>query len=304
MGFKYVFNGYFRSGTTLIWSILQKSNPDYKVFYEPLHFRLVQNINNFREKNGNFKTDPLHDKALWKEYVQEGEKFIKKLKDNKCLEKDLYPASKEELFKYIDIYEGLEKKLILQTNRLHFHLKSIAQRYEPKIFHIIRNPIDVYDSLMRIYDNKKGIKYFFRKLGHFIKKGYSKRSVEFRVDERIDYVYQNYGKPRYWGKIFSKYQIFKTPFKTHLLSWLLNNYYALKEKEELGIKIIPYEQLVSSPECIKQKVETNTDLNFNINEVMRKDICLDRYKAPKIMNVIKDLNMEKEYEFILEVIFN
>ena len=37
MAIKILINGFFRSGTTLIWSILKDCNPKYLVLYEPFH---------------------------------------------------------------------------------------------------------------------------------------------------------------------------------------------------------------------------------------------------------------------------
>ncbi len=37
---KFVFNGYYRSGTTLIYRIMELSNPEALVLYEPLNPRL------------------------------------------------------------------------------------------------------------------------------------------------------------------------------------------------------------------------------------------------------------------------
>jgi hypothetical protein len=42
MAVKLIVNGYFRSGTSIIWKILKESNLDYTVYYEPCHESLFE----------------------------------------------------------------------------------------------------------------------------------------------------------------------------------------------------------------------------------------------------------------------
>lgn len=299
MPIKYIFNGYYRSGTTLIWEILKTSNPDYVVFYEPLHPQLSMVLKKYFHAKD--KIDKLHGKELWEEYFEKGKPFIKERERNHTFSKFIYPMNYRQLFNYIDVYQKLQENTILQTNRLHFHLKDAVKKYKIKAFHIIRNPIDVYNSLMVYYKNYAK---WYMEIASYIKNRHSPRSNTLKIKKNIEYTFCNYGIPPYWGEKKKKLRILRRPFATHLLSWILSNYFAIKDYKNSNIDIVIYEKLLSYPEKVQNMITSTTDLAFNILPVKRKKIEMEVYKSPQIVKTIELIGMKDEFNYILEAIMN
>lgn len=295
MSIKYIFNGYYRSGTTLIWDILKKSNPNYLVFYEPLHPDLFKKIN-YNRKHG-FGKDRLHEKNLWEEYSKPKNNFISKLKSS--FYNGNYPNSYNELKKYLDQFDILSSNTILQTNRLHFFTDYVIQDYKPNFIYIIRNPINVYSSLMNIYKNKGIIKNIFVGFFLFLRNGYNSKSKVFSIDQTLEYIYSKYKIPKFFGNNKEKYELLNTPFKAHLVSWVLCNYIGLKESDINTQNLIVYEDLINNPDNIKKRIESNFSLSFNISNVKTEKSNLNIYKSDKIIRSVEELNLLQEYNYIL-----
>ena len=60
---KSIFNGFYRSGTTLLYKILSRSNKDLIILYEPLHPRLKMEILRGAGKD-------IHDENVYENYTR------------------------------------------------------------------------------------------------------------------------------------------------------------------------------------------------------------------------------------------
>jgi hypothetical protein len=246
MGIKFIFNGYFRSGTTLIWEILKKSNPDKTVFYEPLHPHLFDEI----AKNKHSKDD-LHNKILWDEYLNLSNDDFKNLKNNHF--KNNFLNDYKKINKYLNVYDNMSEDIILQTNRLHLYLGNISQDYNLNVIYIIRNPLDVYKSLLNIYNSNNGLKSKFIKLGSWVKNGYNPKANIYGAKDNIDLIYKKYGLPLCWGDSSKKASCLKNPFKIHVLNWTLSNYIGIKSLKKDIKSVLVYEKLTAFPFEIKKE---------------------------------------------------
>jgi len=297
MPIEYIFNGYYRSGTTIIWKILKSNNPAYAVFYEPLHPYLIDKMDKFKHKED---IDKLHGEKLWNEYYMQGNSFIGALSQAHTFRKNVLPFNTKNLLNYLEIFDKIPTKSILQTNRMHFHLKDVMDNY-PKIqiYHIIRNPLDVYNSLITIYNNNK--KPLIRFLS-FLKNRHTPKSNIFFSKKHILFAFKKHGVPSYWGQANIRNKILKDPFKTHLLSWIISNYYALFNQSDDRFKLFTYEQLVSAPPSVTAFIENKTNLLFDTQVIRRKGCDQAIYMAPRILEAVNNLKLETEYHFIINKI--
>jgi len=301
MALRYIFNGYYRSGTTLIWEILKESNTDFTVFYEPLHPNLIDKIRHF--SNNRDKLDSLHGKRLWNEYIIQGDTFIDNLDEKQVFRKYMYPKNKQELFNYLDIYDNLSGNIILQTNRLHFYLDDIVEKYNIKAFHIIRNPFDVYSSLIQIYKNKRSsFKHFVLNFYHYLKYRYTPKLNFWGVKRSVDFIYENFKIPGYWQETKIKKHILNDSFKMHLLNWILCNYLALNKNQNFNFKLILYEDLIKNKAEVQKKIEKYTDLLFDTRRVKEYKKVEYKYQDLTLYKIVNSIGMNREYNYILEKI--
>ena len=117
MAIKYIINGYFRSGTTLLWKLMSESLNTTQCFYEPLHPKLSE----FIYRSNMDSIDELHGFNLWNEYIRLDEPIKKKLVEyhpNLTYQRFTW----DDLKKYFDIYQSIDNDVLLQTNRPHHHL--------------------------------------------------------------------------------------------------------------------------------------------------------------------------------------
>ena len=115
-------------------------------------------------------------------------------------------------------------------------------------------------------------------------------------------VYKKFHFPAQWKNKKYKYKVLKDPFKATLLSWLASNYYFLKQTDVSKDKVLTYEKLTGNPTEFREKFEKNTNLNFSINSVNIKKRRDNKYRHYKIIKGIKELDLLKEYNFIINKI--
>ena len=219
MPINYIFNGYYRSGTTGIWNILRSCNREYVVFYEPLHPQLEKILSDYKAGR---KIDKVHGKDLWAEYFEHGDAFLRTRNNLHTFSKHTFPENNEQLFKYLDLFHNLAKPVILQPNRLHFHLGAVAERYGCKVFHVIRNPVDVYNSLIQNFYNRRRIT--LMKLASYVKNRHTPKSNVLKIKHNIEFAYNKYKMPSYWGDKSNRIEILRRPFVTLVLSWIVSNF--------------------------------------------------------------------------------
>lgn len=267
MPIEFVFNGYYRSGTTVMYKIIRESNSrsnfETLTFCEPLHPLLFNEINNNNAKI-------LHGFDPWDAYRTQYFKNIEeayKLYHTKLRKKygeDIIPFDLNEVKPLFNLLHQLNIDVILQPNRCHFILKHIAKKYDCKFIHIIRNPIDCWigqtlEPLARRIGRYKLI-YNIRKL--FIGR----------------FVLTSYLPTRSWIKGFyinSNYNIIQNIFKFEintqdildkmLVVWTYCNYHAFKQAEECDKgMVVYYEQVTKEPEKWFKIMSDFSGVNFDL----------------------------------------
>lgn len=237
MGIKLVVNGYFRSGTTAIWAELKRSNPGYKVLYEPCHEKLPLILDS---QIG--KVEKLHGKSLWDEYgiLDIRSTDIRRVHPNIG---SVFPSNSLLLKGYLQYFEHFDDNLILQTNRWHEFLGVVRDITEAKVVHVIRNPFDVYLSFKQsIYKDTSGPS----KAVSFFKNhvfGYD----FFYVDELYKFTKSrtSKGDTYYQGAKRRAKDLVKRRLEKFFYCWLFYNACAIEDCERRGGKVFLYENLAN-----------------------------------------------------------
>jgi len=276
-----VFNGYFRSGTTLFWNILRLSNPDADVFYEPFHTELFVHLS-LRQEN---PLDPLHQLPVFNTYFKYPD-FISKLRKYFPNYDQPFPLHPDLTFKYLNLFNELPNKVILQANRLHFLYDEISTNFPNcKIIHIIRHPLDIYLSIITIH-----------------KKYYSHLSLGqvFYTDDIFRWIYSRFGLPKLTD---SRRDLIFNDFLAKILScWIIANYHALLiTQDNYNILVIRYEDLITKKEIVSQKVFNFCNINFDISCVTLKSQKIHKYNKAleeKCKLLIDFLGLAELFNFI------
>ena len=253
---KLIFNGYYRSGTTMMFKIMKKSNPEMSCFLEPLHPNLLSEIT----KN---TATSLHKFYPWSDYNKKDFKSISKnykLIHGKLKKTgdDIIPTNFQEVKPLFDLFHNFKKNVILQPNRCHFILGDVANNYNCKFVHIIRNPINVWlsQTLTPPVKNRNLLRKIYRFATKFMGK-YGK-----------NYFLMNYlPKNKRVGKFFfgdSDYKLIAKKFNRPinekdqlskmLTIWTYFNYYAFTQVNNTNGMIVFYEDIVLNPKKWFEKI--------------------------------------------------
>ncbi len=241
MAIKILINGYYRSGTTMLFhQVNQSLPPNYAGYYEPCYPLLGLVVRN-EEPN---KISKLHGSTLWKSYQNLDETDFSKLLRNHPNTNKLGIANDKALLQYLDVFNGFNKDSFLQTNRYHLFLSEIKSEYSPALLHIIRDPNSVFDSIKKAYTgNTSGVKKIIKNIRLAFGPGdFFGNKTEF------SYLIQKTGKPtviyQNWKlKYFSKPNFYERV----IINWTLSNYYALQAIAKNGNKLIVYEEMIKQP---------------------------------------------------------
>lgn len=304
-------NGFFRSGTTLTWQILKKSNNNSKVFFEPLNKNIFIYIQTKRDL-------PLHGINVWEEYENLHNEIITKLRLlHPCLDKP-FPDNPKLLIDYLNVFNDLEGKIIIKSTRLHFHMDFIINKYKPFIIHIIRNPYYVFKSINeRIMI--QSVEKYLPLLSNLIKKLLKVNPWRnpFDLKDMAFWIYKRYGKPlSLGGRLYLEYMFFNFKFfDCFVLSWIISNYEAIKSLLNYEDKsfILFYDSFIEEPENVSanlnQKLQDSKyNIRFDINSVKirkhRRTSKNSSYKSFKknFFKSVKQLGIEEEFRFIESVI--
>ena len=273
MGIKIVVNGYFRSGTTFLWGFLKDSLKEHSCYYEPLHPDLSNAI---RRETYEKKENKIHKSYLWQEYIKlDKEKINEILRNNPNVNLNGI-KNDEEVLNYFNIFDKLKNKTLLQPNRLHFHLDLISKKYNPKIIHVIRHPLDVYLSMNKMYYNvcdnsgQKILKWILKSI-------IFQRASGFNLNKEYNWIIKYTGYPLIkHNNWITKYFNWRDNFGKFLVIWTISNYYAIKAVENIKVN---YNTPV---------IKKGNYYKFNPKQIK------------KVLKSIKKYQIEKEFNYIIK----
>jgi len=243
MPIKLIFNGFYRSGSTIMWWIIKKSNPQMLHLYEPLHPDLFNLLKEYYPG----KINPMHNLPIFDDYFKLPKNILKHMESAHKDFTILFTAS--DVFTYLDIIHKIDIPIVLQPNRMHFILNEITVRYDCKWIHIIRNPVDTYISILTLF---KKYSNFWDKIKAFLL-GKSNIGSYFYIDA----MYNAFSK---------KFSVFVKPndyIGKFLIVWTFSNYSAYMQFKnyDKGL-IVYYEDIVESPQKEFKKIEEFAEIHM------------------------------------------
>ncbi|MBT8764474.1 hypothetical protein KFV02_11065 [Desulfohalobiaceae bacterium Ax17] len=295
----FVLNGYFRSGSTLLYKIIKLSNKEKAVFYEPLHNDLFFYLGN--HKIG--LVDRVHSTCLWDEYLLHGENFIDKLREEHPCINQIFPLNSKQVIDYIDIFHGLRAQVVLQPNRMHFVLEKVANYYSIPCVHIIRNPLDTYLDIINTYRKKRSKAIVF--IADILRKfNLLPLKKAFAMDKGLEFIFKYFGKPSKWEDIIFKMRHWNDTFGIFLVNWTICNYIAIKQLEKCKGNLVIYEQLVNDPLGSFSYLEKISGLKFKknfANMISKKFVGqYNQFLIKKMEKKIKEFQIEPEWNYVIE----
>lgn len=295
----FLLNGYFRSGTTLMYRVIKESNPDKLVFYEPLHNDLFLYLGN--HKIGNI--DKVHNICLWDEYLLQGDEFVDRLrKKHPCIDEP-FPINSSKVISYLYIFHNLQAPIVLQLNRIHFVLEKLTRHYNIPCVHIIRNPLDSFLSIINTYRQKRSREVVF--IADVLRKfNLLPLKRAFAIGKGVEFVFKYFGKPSKWKDIPFKMRHWNDTLGIFLLNWTICNYVAIKQLQKCNGSLLVYEQLVDNLSETFVYLEKISGLKFErkfANIISKKFI--GQYNpslVKKTKNKLREYQIEREWDYVIE----
>ena len=312
---KLVLNGYYRSGTTILWWAMKRSNPEMLHLFEPLSPALEEDDLSLRSHK--LHGAPVGTEYNRKEFDQVKNNFFKRrsrlleiykhrLKKSSKVDIDVLPTNLEEVAPLFDLLNGLEIPVIVQPNNCHFILRDISERYGCKFIHIIRNPIDTWLASTVDKSARKGVRKRFLPFLPALwlaEKLVKKSKLALDTLARIYMVNRSFFlEPDF--ELVTQYfdydrNLVKDYLDKRLVVWAFCNYEAWKQAEDCkdGM-IIYYEQLVKNPEYWFEKMEEFGGVRFSkeyakeikpyiTHSEKLKDLLIDRLEQLEIFDMVR-----------------
>lgn len=268
---KFILNGNFRSGTTMLWKIMRDSNPDMCVFCEPLHNELFLSI--YREQE---LKQYGHGYPTTSEYVKQGDDFLKCLRQSHpTIGNDVYTFKVDEVIKYLKVFDSMDKHVILQPNRMHFILSAIARSFDCKVAHIIRHPLDVFLSVMFSSPKLKRVRNLFGFNPYELR--LFRNQNPFFLAEQCDFISNYFGLLPARMALLKKYLHPKRYYlQRFILSWTVTNWYAVTEIDASDGMVIRYEDVVISNDSLRN-LSTFAGIKINFSKVKLHSKSIGKY---------------------------
>lgn len=294
---KAIINGWYRTGSTLLFYIVDESNPKIKVFVEPLHPRAYYNQVGYSKNN----PQPKERKNY---LLLEDDKYIKLRKKHFPINFNYFMFNKK-IKDYLKEFNQINSSVI-QTNRTHFYLEELANKYGGKYIHIIRNPLDEWKSFKEKNPSGKSRKLPFKKeLKRILNlgKNFPKNIGDFFYVVKFQFKKLKKSPkksgPFYLNNEFEKLFPEKKNipgFEKFVLLWHKINYNVIKNLNKRNGKIIWYDDLINEPE--KEFKEISKFLNIKLKkdrEIYKKSQFKFREKDIKrFLKVVRKHNLEKQ----------
>lgn len=299
MAVKLVVNGYFRSGTTIIWRALKEANPDISVFYEPCHGDLLKHIDRVQS---NREISTLHNMHLWDEYLID-QSLLKDIKFYHPNTGKSFPSSITDFIEYINVFDKHSAQYILQSNRWHFYLQALSSRMGFNVIHVIRSPLDVYESIKNKYIDETcstSLKIIKKIFLPFI------NGDVFETDNFYEYLFWRY--QRNVSPLTRKVKFQKkrwSLFEKFVFVWTLSNYEAIRQVTECDGDILVYEKMENDPayaEDIFSKYSVEFNADMIINRPGSRFIGGDGVDA--LFRTARKVGVLEEYTYILDKIID
>lgn len=278
---KLIINGSFRSGTSILWEVVKRSNPDMVCFYEPCHPDLLPLL----KEHPKGRVNPLHGMVVFDEYHDNFSDLT--IFDDSLSRTKVLPESIEPVMERIARFELLGKPYILQANRWHLHLGELSRHYACPVLQLVRNPYRVWDSIQRGIRNQG-------KLSYQIRRFLVNRSLgDFFGSNRIYEICSRHAAikpPR-----------FSTSFERFIVGWLLSNDRAVQSALRTGGEILLYEDLCRSGGKVLKDLNLG-GVRFDASGIIRQkaSVFLNDSELRKLRSIARKYGVSGKLDRLLE----
>jgi len=276
----HVLAGLFRQGTTIVWYITKRSNPDKLHLYEPCHPELFDRLKNW-EKG---MRDKMHGLPLWDDYLDIPDGFMSLMMKKHPYKNAIIRF--EEVKPYLNVINEIPSKIVIQPCRLNFVLKDIKLCYNCVTIAILRNPVDTYLSHFDanvLRDEEKVMKFSLKETD---------------------------GDPFFTNEIYRELaEIYDFPMNANNLEqfaivWTLANYNAIIGADY----VIVYERLCANPyNYLRYLNNTIEGLNYDIiyGDLINpyrayKRVHYRNIIAKEIESTVSDYGLDRFYDRVME----
>jgi hypothetical protein len=251
---RFVVNGYFRSGTTVVWDIIRRCNPDLVCLYEPCHENLGVHLDHDRGV-----ADPLHGADLWADYRRLTDAHI--VGNLVAQRRDLvprYPLDAGDVSEYVSMLHAEPRQMMAKVNRWHFVLGELQSRFGYQTVHVIRRPQAVFDSMRNAYRRQGSrLAQLVKRTGLVDHRAFNLRRYYDGVAERANAL--GWERPARTGV---------GDFEAFLATWLLANLAACQSVHDGGGLLFSYERLLRDPSSVADGFR-DLGLRFVTDNVLR-----------------------------------
>ena len=247
-----VLNGYYRTGTSIVWWILQQSNPDVPILYEPHSCGLH---NEFRVLKPTADTiNPLHGMPIYSPYfmVPDGvrERFLREARPKPVYTRNDF----EDAVRTVEMFDELDRRVVVQSNQLHPVLEEFTEHFHKcRYVHIVRDPAEV------LYSHAGSPSKLKRKTQQIL----ITHATNYMISKWVNHGQNGKFEICYCMETAKKLGWVKPgDLLTKFLSAYINyNYHVLENLSNRGL-IVRFENLVRSPSWL-EKVASHLDLTFD-----------------------------------------
>ncbi|XOF33708.1 MAG: hypothetical protein ACL93V_17225 [Candidatus Electrothrix sp. YB6] len=219
---KIIINGYFRSGTTIIWHLIKHSNKNRLFLYEPCHQDICDKI-----LHSSKDAHPIHGIKLWEDYSFLSDEIINIFM---CHRGDSFFPNYSFFSLLTNILSEQPDFIGYQTNRCHFILKDFAKDKNFIPIHIIRNPVSVWNSMIN-FKIKSGVFPFLERAKFFL----FKKNL-FNINDQLKEILDFHVK-----KDFSCIER-ESAFMSFIFIWLICNAYSIEQCNSYGGKVFFFQK--------------------------------------------------------------
>ena len=282
-----ILNGYYRSGTTILFYLFKLSNPDMICLYEPTSPIITSYIRKYKVG----ELDDTHNLPIFDDY----HKLPKEVLEEFIKRHSLIYATTTEILSIIDKPEkavfllepihNLDQPVFIKSCQLHFILPDIKKELKCDIIHVVRHPAEVLAS----HFSEETLNNIDKALEILI----SPRSrLAFWIDETYRIV------RRIVGIDFNA----KNTLEKFLVNYVMCNYHAVNDIETYNLgSIVCFEDIARNPhnppKSISRYISKQYMKVISPNRAFTAPLWLKDIVSKKI----KQLGLEFYYKKIEEV---
>lgn len=294
MAVRLILNGFFRSGTTMLWSGIRADNPGLLAFYEPFNDRLIRSVEAYRRTG---EAHWSHGEHLWQDYLA-----VPGCLDSICTANQgalgALPSGTQAV-SIIRRFHSLGRDCIVKDNRLQFVVGDLVEALGCPVAHIVRNPLTVYRSMQAFYrrDGAKGIVVLKRLLGPVI----SHRA--FNLHGMYRCIRARAGRSGNAARFPPLAAMWMRPFDVFLVVWAVSNSHAVLAVARHGGLVMEYGHLLTHGEEFRGELERRSGLRFDATRFRAprpEDLFPTRNDCVALEARIRRLGLEKEWSVIQE----